>query len=118
MWLKEALKTHLVLKVADPRKPFILQTDAYGLGAMLNQEDENREHSAGYASWKLLQERNYSMEKECLAVVWALSYFISYVYPEGWIVMVQTDYQPLTWLQKMINANQCLIQWTLALQSY
>ena len=41
--LKEALMTHPVLKVADPERPFILQTDASecGLGAVLSQEDES-----------------------------------------------------------------------------
>ena len=76
--LKEALMTHPVLKVADPERPFILQTDAaeYGLGAVLSQEDESgQEHPVAFASRKLfLREMNYSViEKECLAVVWALS---------------------------------------------
>ncbi len=113
--------THPVLKVADPEQPFILQTDAskVGFGAVLSQEDENgEEHPVTYASQKLVPwERNYSvLEKECLAVVWALSYFN--VYLKGQNVTVQTDHQPLAWLLKMKNANQRLIRWTLALQPY
>ena len=74
--LKESLLKAPVLKIADPGKPFVLQTDAsdYGLGAVLSQADEEgEEHPVAYASRKLFpQELNYSViEKECLAFVWA-----------------------------------------------
>ena len=110
--LKEVLMTHPVLKVADPEQLVILQTDTseYGLGAVLSQEDENGEkHPVAYASRKLFpREMNYSViEKKCLAVVWALAYFN--VYLEGLHFTVQTDHQPLSWLEKMKNANRCLM---------
>ena len=46
----------IVLKVADPSKPFVLQTDAseVGLGAILSQKDDDgNEHPVAYASQKL-----------------------------------------------------------------
>ena len=112
--------THPVLKVADPERPFILQTDVSecGLGAVLSQEDESgQEHPVAFVSRKLFpREMSYSVIEECLAVVWALSYFN--VYLEGQTFTVQTDHQPLAWLQKMKNANQRLTRWALAVQPY
>ena len=53
-----------VLKVADPSKPFVLQTDAseLGLGAVLSQKDDDgNEHPVAYESRKLLpREANYA----------------------------------------------------------
>ena len=49
-----------------------------GLGAVLSQVDtQGEEHPVAYASRKLFpRERKYSViEKECLALVWALKVF-------------------------------------------
>ena len=83
--LKESLLKAPVLKIADPRKPFVLQTDKsdYGLWAVLSQADEEgEEHPVAYSSRKLFpRELNYSViKKECLAIVWALRYFHTYLY--------------------------------------
>ncbi len=50
--LKAALQHKPVLMVAEPTKPFVLQTDAsnYGLGAVLSQGDDGYEHPVAYAS--------------------------------------------------------------------
>lgn len=90
-WLNEILTAQPVFKVADPEWLFILQTDAseYGLGAVLSQEDENGDkHPVAFASWKFIpHEVNYSIiKKECLAVVWTLTYF--HMYLEGHHFMV------------------------------
>ena len=87
-----------VLLVADPEKPYTLQTDASdrGLGAVLSQVgDKGEEHPVAYASRKLLpREVNYStIEKECLAVIWALKFFHVYLY--GQPFAIQTDHQRL-----------------------
>jgi len=94
--------------VANPAKPFILQTDAshYGLGAVLSQEGQDGcEHPVAYASRKLLpREVKYAViEKECLAIVWALKVF--HVYLHGQAFTVETDHQSLSWLHRMRNAN-------------
>ena len=110
-----------VLKVADPSKPFVLQTDAseVGLGAVLSQKDDDgNEHPVACASQKLLpREVNYAtIEKECLAIVWALRFFYTYLYGQSFTV--ETDHQPLSWLYRMKNTNSRLIRWALALQPF
>ena len=77
--LKSALTTEPVLKAPDFSRPFIVQTDASdkGIGAVLSQTGEDgQEHPVAYASRKLQpREKNYAtVEKECLAIVWALKY--------------------------------------------
>ncbi|CAG2216072.1 unnamed protein product [Mytilus edulis] len=63
----------------DKIEVFILQTDASdnGIGAILLQDEGNIRLPVSYASKKLkASERNYStIEKECLAIVWAISKF-------------------------------------------
>ncbi|VDI22119.1 Hypothetical predicted protein, partial [Mytilus galloprovincialis] len=63
----------------DKIEVFILQTDASdnGIGAILLQDEDNIRLPVSYASKKLkASERNYStIEKECLAIVWAISKF-------------------------------------------
>lgn len=78
--LKHLITSAPVLRVADPTKPYILQTDAsdLGLGAVLSQEDEQlEENPVTFASHKLLphEMRRSMIEKECLAMVWALQFF-------------------------------------------
>ena len=119
--LKDSLVKSPVLRVADPTKPFTLQTDASerGLGAVLSQADsEGKDHTVVYASRKLHQrEQNYAtIEKECLAIVWALKIFHTYLYGQNFLI--QTDHQPLTWLHRMKNANARLTCWSLAIQPY
>ena len=74
--LRKALINQRILKMADLSKPFILQVDAsdLGLGAVLLQEDNGKKSPVAYASRKLKQsERAYAViEKECLALVWAV----------------------------------------------
>ena len=119
--LKELLVTPPVLKVIEPEKPYILQTDAseLGLGAVLSQLGDNSgEHPVAFASRKLLpREKNYSViEKECLAIVWSLQVFR--VYLLGQKFTIETDHQPLSWLDKMKNTNHHLTRWALAVQPY
>ncbi|GFX46350.1 retrovirus-related Pol polyprotein from transposon 297 [Trichonephila clavipes] len=68
-----------VLKLPDFKKPFELFTDAssIGLGTVLNQE----QRPVVFASCTLSSaERNYTVtERECLAVVWALNKFRTYL---------------------------------------
>ena len=78
--LKNALAAAPVLQIASLNRPFILQIDAsdLGLGAVLSQRnDSGKEHPVAYLIRRLSpHERNYSViEKECLAIVWALKHF-------------------------------------------
>lgn len=118
--LKEILIQEPVLGVVDPSKPFVLQTDAsnLGLGAVLSQQGVNGEHPVAYASRKLLpREVKYSViEKECLAIVWALRLFHVYLYGQDFTI--ETDHQPLSWLGRMKNSNNRLSRWSLSIQPY
>ena len=87
-----------------------------GIGAVLTQKGpDDLEHPVAFASFKLKpREQNYSVvEKECLAIVWALQFFYPYLYGQHFVV--ETDHQPLTWLQRMKNRNPRL---ALTLQPY
>ena len=71
-----------------------------------------------YASKKLLdREKHYSViERECLAIVWSVQKFQSYLY--GKEFSLETDHQPLTYLNKAKVANARLMRWALALQPF
>ena len=74
--LKEYLLKEPVLRLPDLKKPFVLRTDASGVGVadILLQENEGKFYPVGYASKKLrLAEAKYPIiEKECLAVAWGI----------------------------------------------
>ncbi|GFV59542.1 retrovirus-related Pol polyprotein from transposon 17.6 [Trichonephila clavipes] len=115
--LKNSLTTPPVLKQADGTKPYIFRTDAsnYALGAVLLQGDE---HPIEYASRLLTPaERNYStIEREALAVVWALKKFRGYI--EGTEITVASDHQPLKWLLYLKSPTGRLARWALEIQSF
>ena len=81
--LKEYLLQEPVLKLPDLSKPFVLRTDASGVGvaAVLLQENDWKLYPVGYSSKKLnLTEARYPIiEKECLAVVWGIKMFKLYL---------------------------------------
>ena len=71
-----------------------------------------------FASRKLLpREKSYSvMEKECLAVVWAVQKYKRYLYGQQFVL--QTDHQPLISLGKSRVANDRIMRWSLLLQPF
>ena len=113
--LKDALTQAPVLCYPCFKKGFTLQTDAsaVGIGAVLEQDG----HVIAYASRSLTSpERQYSViERECLAVVFAVKHFRHYLL--GRPFSLHTDHQPLQWLsaQKMEGR---LCRWALALQEF
>ena len=83
--LKQQLISEPILKFSDFTQYFVLYTDAsnFGLEAVLAQRPQNgKETVIGYASRTLNSpERNYNTtEKECLAVIWATTYFHKFLY--------------------------------------
>ncbi|XP_033730000.1 uncharacterized protein LOC117319277 [Pecten maximus] len=118
--LKKLLTARPVLKLPNLEQDFILRTDASdtGLGAVLLQEEEGQKMPIAYASRKLLpRERNYAViEKECLGIVWGIQKFESYIY--GREFLLETDHQPLSYLNKSKTANARLMRWALLLQPY
>ncbi|XP_044155688.1 uncharacterized protein LOC122942250, partial [Bufo gargarizans] len=117
--LKTALVNAPVLVTPDPNKRFIVHTDAsmFGLGAVLSQIGEDGgEHPVAYLSRKLLpREVSYAtIEKECLALVWALKKLTPYLYGRAFTLI--TDHNPLVWLNRVSGDNARLLRWSLALQ--
>ena len=110
--------------LAAPRldQPFQLQVEAsqVGAGAVLLQLDEQGiERPVSYFSRKFnTYQLNYSViEKEALALIWALQHFYVYV-GVGVPLVVYTDHNPLTFLHSMQCPNQRLMRWCLFLQDF
>ncbi|XP_072180111.1 uncharacterized protein [Diadema setosum] len=118
--LKAKLSCQPILRLPDVSRTFILRTDASetGVGAVLLQEDEGQKFPTAYASKKLLpRERAYStIEKECLAVVWAILKFETYLYGKEFVLEV--DHHPLLAIRRSKVANARILRWALALQPY
>ncbi|XP_075056495.1 uncharacterized protein LOC142142509 [Mixophyes fleayi] len=113
--------TQCILQAPDFDRRFTVQTDAsnYGLGAVLSQvNQQGEEHPILYLSRKLLpREVAYAVvEKECLAIVWALQKLQSYLYGRDFTVI--TDHNPLSWLHRVAGDNGKLLRWSLTLQQY
>lgn len=111
--LKVALASSPVIRNPDFRKMLYLQVDASntGIAAVLSQrDDDGQNHPVVYESRKLLpREVAYpTMEKECLAIVWGTQKLHPYLYGRHFVI--QTDHQPLTWLQQVKSKNQKLLR--------
>uniref|UniRef100_A0A1X7V1E0 Reverse transcriptase domain-containing protein n=1 Tax=Amphimedon queenslandica TaxID=400682 RepID=A0A1X7V1E0_AMPQE len=93
--LQNSLSMEPILLVADPKKPFVLQTDASNLqlGAVLSQTGNDQiEHPVAFASRRLLLgETRYSTVDERLAIVWALNYFKIYLLGQQFVI--ETDHK-------------------------
>ena len=109
-----------VLHLPDLNKTFILRTDAseLGLGAILMQEQDGLLHPIAFASKKLLPcETRYStIERECLAIVWAIQKFELYLFNKSFVI--QTDHQPLTCVDRSKILNKRIMNWAMILQEF
>ena len=118
--LKDCLVQSPVLCLPDIQQRFIVRTDASstGLGAVLLQEYDGDKHPVAYASRKLLaREQAYStIERECLALVWGINQFQMYL--EGKEFTLETDHQPLLYLNRTKCINNRVMRWALALQPF
>jgi phospholipid-translocating ATPase len=105
------------MRSPDFSKPFILQTDAsgIGIGAVLSQSEDC---PIAYYSRKLLdRERKYAtVEQECLAIFAGIRAFETYLIGKPFVL--QTDHRALQWLQKSKDGNARLLRWSLLLQPY
>lgn len=118
--IKDCLVSAPILSCPDFRIPFQVQTDAsaFGIGAVLTQHHEDGEHVVAYISRSLTRaERNFStVERECLAIVWAVEKLRAYL--EGYSFIVVTDHHSLTWLHNLPQPAGRLARWILRLQQF
>ena len=89
-----------------------------GIGTVLLEDYEDHKFPVYYASKKLSgRERSYSViEKKCLAIIWAIQKFQNYLYGKSFIL--ETDHEPLVYLNKAKCAIARLMRWALALQPF
>lgn len=105
--IQESLSKSPVLHSPDFNEHFTLQTDAFerGVGAVVLQGVKGDQHPVAYISRKLFpREVRYStVEKEALAVKWALDSFKYYLLGRGFTL--ETDHKALQWLERMKDTN-------------
>lgn len=118
--IQEAFEKPLELKRPIPDTPFVLQTDASGIGiaAVLYQQTETERRVISYASARLspAETRYHINEQECLAVVWAIKRYRPYLEDKPFTVV--TDSRALTWLQQTKDHRAKLTRWALLLQEF
>lgn len=119
--LKSNLKSSSMMSYPRPNQPFMISTDASstGIGAVLSQEDESGEEKPIAFASRILSkaERNYAtVERECLAIIWALQIFRTYIYGER--IFLHTDHQPLKYLLQSERLTNRLARWALQLSEH
>jgi hypothetical protein len=116
--IKEYLSKKPIMKILNTNKMMYVQTDAsnVGLAAALLQEYDGILHPVRYLSRKLKKpELNYSIiEKECLAVIWAIHKLKVYLYGTEFILLV--DNKPLSYMKESAIKNARVARWLLCLQ--
>lgn len=118
--IKSSLIAAPCLFAPNFKLPFILQTDASGIGiaAVLTQDVDGAEHPIGFISRQLSKhEQNYSaIEWECLAVVWGIGQFQVYLCDAPFTVV--TDHAPLQWLPVKNIGNSRMQRWAMFISEF
>lgn len=95
--LKEEIASPRVLALYDPaaRTKISADASAYGLGAVLPQKQHDQWRPIAFSSRSLSEtELRYAqIEKEALALTWALEKFSEYTL--GKVIQLETDHKPL-----------------------
>ena len=99
--------------------PMIILPDAcgFGIGAVLSQNVNGKEHPLAYASRLLSSSQvNYSItKKECLALIWSLEKFRPLIW--GCKLIIITDHEALCWLRTKKDLVGRLARWRSAFKS-
>lgn len=118
--LKNQLTHPKFLQFPNFEKEFLLTTDASGfaIGAVLSQGEIGSDLPISYASRSLNRaEKNYStIEKELLAIVWAVHNFRPYLYGRTFTII--SDHKPLVWVFNIKDPSSRLMRWRLKLEEY
>ena len=118
--LKSRISQYPILRLPEFDKAFILRTDAskQALGAVLLQEHNGEVFPVLYISRKLADaETRYSaIERECLGLIWAVEKLRYYLLGREFIL--ETDHQPLQFVNKTKINNDRVMRWALLLQEY
>jgi hypothetical protein len=118
--LKEILTSTPVIRAPNWGEPFEIMCDAsdYAVGAVLGQRFDKLPHVIYYTSKTLNDAQlNYStIEKELLAVIFALDKFRSYLL--GSKIIIYSDHVALKYLFSKKDAKSRLIRWILLLQEF
>ena len=118
--LKGMLTIASIMQPQNWNLPFEIMCDVsdYAIGAVLGQKKDKRSHVIYYASKTLNEaQMNYcTIEKELLAVVFALDKFRSYIL--GSLVVAFTNQAALKYILSKKDAKPRLIRWILLLQEF
>lgn len=118
--LKTKLMNPPILQYPNFEKEFVLTTDAsnFTLGAILSQGDVGKDLPIAYASRSMdKHELNKPIiEKELLAIHWAINYFRPYLYGNSFTVI--TDHRPLVSLFTNKNPSSKMTRIRLDLMDY
>jgi hypothetical protein len=119
-FFKEKLSLYPVLRLPDFNKEMTLAVDSSGtgLGAVLMQSHEGQLCPVLYLSRKLkpAETRYSAIERECLAVVWAIKALHPYLYGREFVLF--SDHQPLSYLNSAKFNNGRVMRWAIDLQIY
>lgn len=104
--IKSLLSSHQVLTHYRTELPLKVTCDALptGIGAVLSHIFAGgEERPIAFASRSLTKaERNYSqLDKEALALIFAVKYFHQYIYGRRFIL--ETDHKPLTFIPRKVS---------------
>src|SRR5277367_5086812 len=119
--VRDALVKPPVLIHFDPVRATTLKTDASkdGYGAVLTQNDGNRDYVVAYASRKTteIESRSWAVTHlELGAVVFAVGHFRRFLQNTRFTLL--TDHHALCWLLGKKNVTGKLARWTLTLQEF
>lgn len=118
--LKNSLENTCLLRHPTSENKFILTCDAsdVAIGAVLSQIFNGNEYPVAFASQKLnTRQKKYSViDRECLALVWAVQKFRHYLYGKAFDLV--TDHNPLTHLRSMKDPKGRRGRWIMELENY
>ncbi|GBG70434.1 hypothetical protein CBR_g6562 [Chara braunii] len=110
---KEALVSHPVLRIADPKLTFVVTTDAslYGIGAVPQQDDGDGLRPLEYYSKRIPSHKVAASTymRELYALRKALDHWKHHLL--GRHFKVFSDHETLKWIQTQINPSTTMTRW-------